>query len=102
MNAASQLADEQEQPAVGTVFVGAAGAAKIADRHVETVRQAAREGELHGTQREGVNPRTHKPFRGAKWSFRPECVIAWVECLPCPHQRAARAPVNLADFRMER
>lgn len=79
-------------------FVSAAGAAVIAGRHPETIRQAAREGDLHGTQREGVNPRTHKPFRGAQWRFRPACVVAWVEGEPCEHQKQMLAPVSMGEY----
>lgn len=81
-------------------FVSAMEAGLIAGRHPETIREAARKGELHGMQREGVNPRTNKSFRGAQWRFRPACVEAWVDGVPCEHQDEARRPVSLSEFRM--
>lgn len=102
----AQIADRVDAPvasgaeALRPRVVDVRGAAVIADRHPETVREAARRGELHGTQREGVNPRTHKPFRSPRWKFRPACVDAWVDGEPCEHQRAAfNPPVSLSDRR---
>ena len=102
MSAVAQIVSRPvgvEAAAVEPVFVNVADAAVIAGRHPETIRQAAREGDLHGMQREGVNPRTHKPFRGAVWKFRPACVIAWVEGEPCEHQKRLLAPVSMGEYR---
>lgn len=63
--------------------------ALLADRHVETVRDALRLGDLHGSQR----------VKGGAWKIRPACAEAWADSLPCEHQGEARRPVSLAAWR---
>lgn len=58
-----------------------AQAAAHASCHVTTIHKAAEAGELHGGQR--------KP--GGRWSFRRECVDAWLDGVPCEHQKAGAA-----------
>jgi excisionase family DNA binding protein len=53
-----------------------AEAAKISNRHPDTLRRALACGELHGAQR----------VRGGRWSIRPECLDAWLDGEPCEHQ----------------
>lgn len=80
-------------------FVNTMEAALLSDRHPETVREAARAGELHGSQRGGLNPRTGKPRRGGEWRFRPACVDAWTDGVPCEHQQPQKA-ISLDEYRM--
>lgn len=51
-------------------------AAEYTGRHVQTIARAAASGELHGSQR--TAPR-------GKWSFKAECLDAWVAGEPCEH-----------------
>jgi excisionase family DNA binding protein len=52
-----------------TTWLTAAEAAKYANRCADTIRIAAQLGELHG----------HQAGRKGRWSFKPECVDAWLE-----------------------
>ena len=63
-------------------------AAALAGCHIETIREALRAAELHGTQR----------VKGGTWRIRPECLDAWMDSEPCEHQ-STRAPVRLAAYR---
>lgn len=69
-------------------FLTVPEAADVARCHIETVREALRAGDLHGTQR----------VKGGTWKIRPECVNAWVEGDECPH-RTSRSPVSLVSYR---
>lgn len=77
-------------------FITAMEAALISDRHPETVRDAARAGDLHGAQRLGEDG---QPLKGARWRFRPACVDAWVCGELCEHRMAER-PVSLSEYRL--
>lgn len=68
-----------------TVWVDAEGAAQIAGVHPETIRDALRAGELHGSQR----------VKGGRWRVRPECVDVWIEGTVCSHQ----ARTNITPLR---
>lgn len=61
-------------------WLDTAGAAKYANRSVQTIRAALAAGELHGYQR--VAPQ-------GKWTVRPECLDAWIAGEPCQHQDRA-------------
>lgn len=54
-------------------------AAEYSGRHIETIYDALRLGDLHGSQR----------TRGGKWMVRVECLDAWVDGQTCPHKVAA-------------
>ncbi|MHA3682822.1 helix-turn-helix domain-containing protein [Leucobacter sp. HY1908] len=69
-------------------FVSPFAAALMVGRHVETVRDALRSGELHGVQR----------VKGGAWRLRPACVEAWADGVPCAHQEERR-PVSLQEWR---
>jgi excisionase family DNA binding protein len=56
-------------------------AAEYASCHTNTVLKAAESGELHGGQ---------KVKRG-RWSFRRECLDAWLDGIPCEHHALDRA-----------
>lgn len=56
-------------------------AAEYAGAHPETIRQAAQSGELHGGQRR----------KNGRWSFRLECLDAWLDGGACEHQKDAVA-----------
>lgn len=81
--------DQASASPVRGEFVTVPEASTIARCHIETVRDALRSGELHGTQR----------VKGGTWKLRPECVTAWVDGGLCEHQSERRAPVSLASFR---
>lgn len=49
--------------------------------HPVTIRRALENGDLHGSQR---------IVRG-RWSLRRECIEAWLDGAPCPHQQGRRA-----------
>jgi Helix-turn-helix domain len=51
-------------------------AASIARLHPQTVSDALRLNQLHGTQR---------TLKG-KWTIRRDCLEAWIEGSPCEHQ----------------
>lgn len=56
-----------------------AQAAEHAGCHPATVLKAAESGVLHGGQRK----------KGGRWSYRLECLEAWLEGEPCPHQESS-------------
>ena len=56
-------------------------AAEYAACHPQTVREALAAGDLHGGQR----------TKGGHWSIRLECLDAWLDGQPCPHQQQLRA-----------
>lgn len=58
-----------------------AQAAEYAGCHPVTVLKAAEAGELHGGQRKA----------GGRWSFRRECLDAWLDGNECEHQTARRS-----------
>ncbi len=68
-------------------FVTAFEASLIAGLHLETVREALRAGDLHGSQR----------VKGGTWKIRPECIDPWLDGEPCAHLRAP--VVSLASRR---
>lgn len=72
-------------------YVSPVGAAAIADRHPETIREALRSGELHGTQR----------VTGGNWKVQPGCVIAWADGEVCEHRKTDQ-PVSLSQYRQRR
>lgn len=89
MSAAVDLAAKQEDAVCALMskrFVSVAEAALIADRHPETIRDAARAGILHGSQPLGDNGRQ---LARARWRFRPACLDAYMSGEKCEHQRAA-------------
>lgn len=51
-------------------------AAEYAGCHPATVLKAAEAGELHGGQR----------MKGGRWSFRRECIDAWLDGETCQHE----------------
>lgn len=57
-------------------------AATYTGRHVQTIARAAALGELHGSQR--TEPR-------GRWSFKTECLDAWVNGDQCEHQPQVRS-----------
>lgn len=50
--------------------------AEYANCHPATVLKAAEAGELHGGQR----------VKGGRWSFRRECIDAWLDGETCAHE----------------
>lgn len=56
-----------------------AQAAEYADCHVDTIRRACENGDLHGGQR----------VRNGRWSIRRECLDAWLDGGKCSHEVAA-------------
>jgi hypothetical protein len=56
-------------------------AAAYTGRHVQTIARAAASGELHGAQR--TEPK-------GRWSFRTECLDAWVAGDKCEHASNVR------------
>ena len=73
-------------------FVLVSEAALIACCHPETVRDALRSGELHGSQR----------TKGGPWKLRPACVESWAAQELCEHQKEQRRPVSLHAWKSER
>jgi len=69
-------------------FLTVATAAERAACHPDTLRDALRSGDLHGTQR----------VKGGTWKIRPACIDAWVEGEPCEHALPAPRPVSLATY----
>lgn len=53
-------------------------AADIARKHPDTVRKALEVGRLHGFQDD----------KFGHWTVKAECLEAWVERRPCPHQQS--------------
>lgn len=101
MNSLTAFRDEASIVSANDRLVGATAAAEIADCHPETVRDAARAGLLHGSQRKRLDPLTGTSrTKGGTWKFHPACVVKWAEGEECSHQDAAHnAPVALASFR---
>jgi len=58
-----------------------AQAAEYAGCHRMTILKAAEAGALHGGQR----------VKGGRWSFRHECLDAWLDGEPCQHQAGSGA-----------
>lgn len=56
-------------------------AADHAGCHPATILKAAESGALHGGQR----------VPKGRWSFRTECVDAWLDGVDCEHQKAGAA-----------
>lgn len=54
-------------------------AAKVAQRHRQTIADALRTGALHGSQR----------VRRGTWTVRRDCLEAWLEKRPCEHQKTS-------------
>lgn len=89
MSALAAAIERDIEALAGKRFVSPFEGALLADRHVETVRDALRSGELHGVQR----------VKGGAWKIRPACLEAWVDLVPCEHQGEARRPVSLQAWR---
>jgi hypothetical protein len=53
-------------------------AAAVGQKHPVTIRRALEVGDLHGKQR----------TKGGRWLIQPECLQAWLDQEPCPHQEA--------------
>ncbi|HXH77282.1 helix-turn-helix domain-containing protein [Nocardioides sp.] len=69
-----------------------AQAAEHAICHPQTVLKAAAAGVLHGSQK----------VAGGRWTFRLECIEAWLDGQTCEHSAAAPAPaepVSLSERR---
>lgn len=58
-----------------------AQAAAYSGRHPSTIRKAAEAGELHGGQAK----------KKGRWSFRAECLDAWLDGDSCEHQQGSAA-----------
>ncbi len=54
-------------------------AAEASRRHPVTIRKALEDGRLHGTQQ----------GKGGRWTIRVSCLDAWLDGVPCTHQRPA-------------
>lgn len=63
-------------------------AAADARVHPETIRDACRSGELHGSQR----------IKRGRWTVEAPCLSAWLAGEECEHQRAA----TVVPFRRRR
>lgn len=64
-------------------------AAAESRRHPETVAEACRSGELHGSQRK----------KNASWRIDDKCLDAWVLNVPCPHRQSNVTPITTARSR---
>ena len=64
-----------------------AEAAAAAGRHIETIREALRSEELHGTQR----------VKGGTWRVKSGCLEAWMDGEECEHR--SRRPVSISSYR---
>lgn len=98
MSVSADLAVVHEEPASALMakrFVSVAEAALIADRHPETIRDAARAGILHGSQPLGDDG---KPLLRSRWRFRPACLDAYMAGERCEHQRATGV-AHMDDYR---
>lgn len=51
----------------------------LSRKHVTTVHRALEDGRLHGTQQ----------VKGGRWTVRAGCLDAWLDGIPCEHQRPA-------------
>ncbi|WP_277394940.1 helix-turn-helix domain-containing protein [Cellulosimicrobium sp. SL-1] len=58
-------------------------AADDARVHPETIRDACRSGELHGSQR----------TKRGRWTIEAQCLTAWIDGGKCEHKQAAAATV---------
>lgn len=65
-------------------------ASTVGRRHPVTIRRALEARELHGTQR----------TKGGRWVIQPECLEAWLDQAPCPHQEATVTDLN--EYRTNR
>ena len=61
------------------MYLTAPEAATAARKHPVTVRKALEAGQLHGFQ----------TGKGGRWSIKPDCLEAWIECRRCDHHRSA-------------
>jgi hypothetical protein len=64
-------------------------AAVEARRHPETVAEACRSGELHGSQRK----------KNASWRIEDTCLEAWVRNELCTHRQSNVTPISAARTR---
>lgn len=62
-------------------------AADFAGCHRQTILRALESGDLHGGQR--LDRETGRPKKNGRWSIRRECLEAYLDGSPCPHQEAA-------------
>ena len=67
------------QPTVRPVRLTVEEAAEEGRKHPETIRDACRSGELHGSQR----------TKRGRWTVEAACLTAWLAGDECEHQRAA-------------
>lgn len=67
-----------------TARLTVAEAAEFGRRHPVTLRRALEAKELHGTQR----------VKGGRWVIRADCLDAWLDGTPCPHQVATVADLS--------
>lgn len=65
-------------------------AATVGSRHPVTIRRALEVGDLHGKQRK----------KGGRWLIQPECLEAWIDQEPCPHEEAT--VTDLGEYRTAR
>jgi len=77
--ALTPAADLPKRPVRLTVEEAAADARV----HPETIRDACRSGELHGSQR----------IKRGRWTIEEPCLAAWLAGKKCEHQRAAASTV---------
>lgn len=61
-----------------------AEASVVGRRHPVTVRRALEAQELHGTQR----------VKGGRWVIRADCLDAWLDGVPCPHEAASVSDIG--------
>ena len=59
-------------------FYTVRGAAEVASCHPQTIADAVRGGELHGTQK----------ATGKHWKIEDSCLRAWILGQPCEHRPA--------------
>jgi hypothetical protein len=64
-------------------------AAAIARKHRQTIYYALEDGTLHGTQR----------VKRGRWLIKEACLDAWIDGVPCEHQKALAGVINLDDRR---
>ena len=63
-----------------------AQAAEYANCHTATILKAAEAGELHGGQRIRKDTAGKPVTKGGRWSFRRECIDAWLDGSSCEHE----------------
>lgn len=61
-----------------------AEASEVGRKHPVTVRRALEAQELHGTQR----------VKGGRWVIRADCLDAWLDGVPCPHEAASVSDIS--------